>query len=59
MEESKIYTKTKNALTDEIEDNNFESFARKVNKSIKKFGYKAIVEPQGLGKVVVVFTEKI
>ena len=54
-----IPTKTKNALTEEIEDNNFESFARKVNKSIKKFGYKAIVEPQGLGKVIVVFTEKI
>ena len=54
-----IPTKIENKLSGEIVTNNYEKFGRKVNRAVKKFGYKATIESQGLGSVIVIFTEEL
>ena len=54
-----IVTKVEDKLSGKIEANNYEKFAKRVKREIEKLtGYKATVETLGLGKVIVIFTEK-
>jgi hypothetical protein len=44
---------------DEMEKNNFEQYARKVKKDIKKLGFKCKSEPEGMGRVNIRLTEEL
>ena len=53
-----IPTKTKN-YKGAMVSNNFEKFGKKIAKEFKGYGYVAVTDPEGLGKVIVTFTGEL